>query len=649
VQDKQVIKQIRTYEDLLAVGKLGLSMLRPGKPRIQVGAGTCGLACGASKTYNSIKQELASTGWDALLVETGCLGLCQEEPLVDIIIPNAPRLVYRRMTADLAAKLIQNITSGDCMLKQILMKMDFDENALTGEKVPYSENGRRQDSNLQKDLDNVVEYEQQEFFGKQLKIALRNCGFIDSDSIEEYIARGGYAALYKALFSLDREEIINQVEKSGLRGRGGGGFLTGKKWRSCYNVQGDVKYVICNADEGDPGAYMDRTIIEGDPHSVLEGMLIGAYSIGATEGYIYVRAEYPLAIKKLVRAIEQARQYGLLGDRIFGTDFSFDIKISKGGGAFVCGESSALIASIEGKPGEPRAKHIHMAESGLWGKPTVLNNVETWANAPVIVSRGADWFASIGAPTSTGTKVFSVVGKVKRTGLVEVPMGMTLREIVFDIGGGIEKDRKFKAVQTGGPSGGCLPEAQLDIPVDFDKLWDAGSMMGSGGMIVMDERTCMVDLARYFTEFLADESCGKCTPCREGLRQMLFILERICKGEGQPGDIERLEELGDVMTNGSLCGLGTSAPNPVLSTIRYFRNEYDAHINDKKCPAGICPALITYNIIEDKCVGCGACMKKCPTCAIVGEKKSPHKIIIEKCVKCGACYETCKFEAVRVI
>jgi len=444
------------------------------------------------------------------------------------------------------------------------------------------------------------------------------------------------------------EEIIEEIKSSGLRGRGGGGFPTGRKWESCRRAHGEPKYIICNADEGDPGAYMDRSLLEGNPHLVLEGMIIGAYAIESHEGYVYVRNEYPLAVKHINWAIRQARERGFLGKDILGLGFDFDVRVVRGGGAFVCGESTALMASLEGKPGEPRAKYIHTVESGLWGKPSNLNNVETWANVPLIITRGAGWFQSIGTEGSKGTKIFSLVGKITNTGLVEVPMGITLRQIIFDIGGGIPGGKRFKAVQTGGPSGGCLPESLLDLEVDFDQLTKVGSMMGSGGMIVMDETSCMVDVAKYFVHFLAEESCGKCIPCREGLLRMHQVLERITNGNGMPGDIELLENLADVLTEGSLCALGGTAANPVLSTIRYFRDEYEAHIEKRRCPSGVCKALIRYWIDSESCTGCQACGKRCPGNAISGRKKEPHSIDLSRCIKCGVCADTCRFNAIEV-
>lgn len=494
------------------------------------------------------------------------------------------------------------------------------------------------------------------FFSGQLLVALRNRSLIDPENIEEYIARDGYRALYKVLKTMTPEEVIDVIHRSALRGRGGGGFPTGVKWRTCREAHSEdgVRYVICNADEGDPGAFMDRSIVEGDPHSVLEGMAIGAYAVGARKGYLYVRMEYPLAVERFYIAIRQAREYGLLGKDILGLGFDFDVEVRRGAGLFVCGESTALMASVEGRVGEPRAKYIHTVEKGLWNRPTVLNNVETWANVPVIVLRGVEWYTSIGTGDvsenpwggSKGTKVFSLAGRINNTGLVEVPMGITLREMVYGIGGGIPDGRKFKAVQTGGPSGGFIPESLIDLPVDYEALTEAGSMMGSGGMVVVDETSCMVDAAKYFVEFLKLESCGKCTPCREGLRRMHEILSAICEGRGKPEHVPMLEELGQAMIDGSLCALGGSAPNPVLSTLRYFRDEYEAHIRDKRCPAGVCPELINYSIDAQSCTGCTLCVRECPVRVILGEPKTPHVIDQEKCIKCGACYEACKFHAV---
>ena len=628
---------IASPQDLDLFKQAGLQRLYPDTVRLGVGIGSCGLACGADSIMAAVQAGMRpDDGW--CVARVGCIGLCEKEPLLDVYQPGKPRIMYGKLTADRVAGIMQAVRAGRDMPDGALFKMTQEELLLENRFRTLGTGAYA----------GVVEYARHPFFARQMKIALRNCGFIDLDHIEEYVARGGYYALAKVLTAMSPERIIDEVTKSGLRGRGGGGFLTGRKWQSCFNVKAPVKYVICNADEGDPGAYMDRSVMEGDPHSVLEGMAIGAYAIGAHEGYVYIRTEYPLAIVQLEQAIAHARACGLLGKNIMGSGFDFDVHIARGSGAFVCGESSALIASIEGNPGEPRAKHIHMAESGLWEKPTVLNNVETWANVPAIVMRGAEWFAAIGTPRSTGTKVFSLVGNVNISGLVEVPMGIKLKDIVSEIGGGVPKGKQLKAVQTGGPSGGCIPLHLMDLPVDFDSLTQAGSIMGSGGMIVMDNSACMVDVARYFTEFLMDESCGKCASCREGLKQMGGVLNRICAGAGREGDIALLEDLCDVIANASLCGLGTSAPNPVLSTLRYFRDEYEAHILQKKCPAGVCRALVQYRILADKCIGCGACLRVCPPHAIAGEKKQAHVIDPVLCVKCGQCREVCKFDAVSV-
>ena len=489
------------------------------------------------------------------------------------------------------------------------------------------------------------------FYRHQQRLVLGLNGYIDPADIEDYIVRDGYSALAKVLGEYTPDDVIGLITESGLRGRGGGGFLTGRKWAICRNAaSGDgVRYVICNADEGDPGAFMDRSIMEGNPHRVLEGMLIGAYAIGSAQGYVYVRSEYPLAVEHMQKAIADARGCGLLGKDILRAGFEFDIQISKGAGAFVCGESTALMASLEGRVGRPRAKYIHTVERGLWDKPSALNNVETWANVPLIVNRGADWYAEIGTKDSKGTKIFSLVGKINNTGLVEVPMGVSLREIVFDIGGGIPNGKRFKAVQTGGPSGGCIPEALLDLPIDFDELSSAGSMMGSGGMIVMDEDTCMVDIARYFIDFLREESCGKCVACREGITRMLEILQRICAGAGQDDDLQTLTEIGEYLSDTALCALGTTAANPVLSTLRYFREEYVCHIREKYCPAGVCKRLFCYAIDAEACKGCGACRKECPAGAIAGGKKEPHSIDPARCIRCGVCFDTCRFESVNKV
>jgi NADH:ubiquinone oxidoreductase subunit F (NADH-binding)/Fe-S-cluster-containing hydrogenase component 2 len=485
------------------------------------------------------------------------------------------------------------------------------------------------------------------FFKHQRLVALRNRGRLNPEEIDEYIALGGYAALPKALFDMAPEAIIDEIKRSGLRGRGGAGFPTGLKWELTRRSESaGGKYVVCNADEGDPGAFMDRSLLEADPHSVIEGMVIGARAIGATDGFIYVRDEYPLAVRTVSRAIAQAEEYGLLGPDILGSGFDFRINVVRGGGAFVCGEETALIASIEGREGRPRPRPPYPSVSGIWGRPTNINNVETWANVPRIIEKGGRWFARIGTGKSRGTKIFSLVGKVVNTGLIEVPMGMPLRKIVFEIGGGIPHGKKFKAVQTGGPSGGCIPESLIDLPVDYEALAEAGAIMGSGGLIVMDEDTCMVDVARYFVKFLEDESCGKCVPCREGIRRMGEILTDIVEARGKDGDIERLEQLARVIQESSLCGLGKTAPNPVLTTIRYFRDEYESHVYKKRCPAKVCKAMIVYRVVAEKCTGCQRCVQECPVEAISGPRSQPHNVDESKCIKCGACYEVCKFDAI---
>jgi len=636
------VKKISAIDDLKKAGEKGLKSLFPDGVKIVVGMATSGIAAGADKVYAALNEEIKKRKLSYILAKTGSMGMDFIEPLVDVIEKDKPRLSYGKMTPAKVPQLIDQIIKGNIDNIKPIYRIDEEDVIITNEQYQYLK------GKVPEYLKDVPKISELPFYKKQVKIVTRNCGIIDPENIEEYIARGGYFALQKALRTMTSDAIVEDVIRSGLRGRGGGGFPAGKKWQSCRSAQGDIKYVICNGDEGDPGAYMDRSVMEGDPHSVIEGMIIGAYAIGAQEGYIYVRNEYPLAVANLAQAIEEARSHGLLGKNIFDTNFNFDIKISKGAGAFVCGESTALMASLEGKAGEPRAKYIHTVEHGLWDRPSNLNNVETWVNVPVIITRGGKWFSAIGVPHSTGTKVFSLVGKINNIGLVEVPMGIPLKDIVYDIGGGIPSGKQFKAVQTGGPSGGAIPAAMINLPVDFDSLWEAGSMMGSGGMIVMDENTCMVDLARYFIEFLVSESCGKCTPCREGVRRMNDILHDICAGKGRQGDVEILESMAKGIKDGSLCALGGSAPNPVLSTIKYFRQEYDAHIQKKCCPAGVCRALIRYEISAKKCTGCGVCAKKCPTECISGEKKKAHKINQKKCIKCGVCLESCKFDAITV-
>ncbi len=632
--------KIQSIDDLELISReYGQKIYAPDDLKVNIGMASCGIAAGAQTAYETAVEEYSGkNGVD--ICKTGCIGFCEVEPLVEVLSVGKPRIMYKKVTADKIKDVIEGYKANDFDLKMILGQMK-DPRSLLENEVANPLDGVEP-------IDGIPVLEDISFYGDQVKVAMRNCGYINPDAIEEYIARKGYVAFLNALKEMKPSNIIDVVKASGLRGRGGGGFPTGIKWATCAKHGGE-RMIICNADEGDPGAYMDRSILEGDPHSVLEGMLIAAVAIGSHQGSIYVRNEYPLAVKRLVTAIKQAKNYGLLGKNIAGTDFSFDIKISTGAGAFVCGESTALMASLEGNVGRPRAKYIHTVEKGFRDQPSNLNNVETYANVPAILLKGAKWYAQMGTEHSKGTKVFSLVGKIKNTGLVEVPMGISLRDIVFKIGGGVPKKKKFKAVQTGGPSGGCIPERFLDLPVDYQKLTEVGSIMGSGGMIVMDQDTCMVDVARYFVDFLKEESCGQCNPCREGLKQMLEILTRICNGDGVDTDVTLLEELGVMMQRFSLCGLGTSAPNPVLTTILYFRDEYEKHIRDKKCPAGVCKPLFHYEIDEAECTGCRVCFRKCPQEAVSGEKKKPHTIDQEKCIKCGICYEACKFEAVKIL
>jgi len=581
---------------------------------IKVGLGTCGISAGGDSVYKALQKTLREKKLDIPVKETGCMGMCYEEVLVEVV-NEKESFLYAKVTADKVERIVD---------QHILNKQPVEEWIVRSNTISL----------------------QEDFFKKQKRIVLRNCGVIDPTSIEEYIDREGYQAIQKIIEGFSPDEVITMVMDSGLRGRGGGGFPTGLKWKFARGSAGDKKYIICNADEGDPGAFMDRSILEGDPHAVLEGMMIAAYTIGSDEAYVYVRAEYPLAIKRLRRAIEQCERKGFLGEGIFGSDFDFRIKIKEGAGAFVCGEETALIASIEGKRGVPRLRPPFPAVKGLWGKPTNINNVETYANIPWIIRNGPGQFAALGTPKSKGTKVFALAGKIARSGLVEVPMGLTINEIIFEIGGGIKAGKDFKAVQMGGPSGGCIPASMGDLKIDYDEITQTGAIMGSGGLIVLDETTCMVDLAKFFLNFTQNESCGKCTFCRIGTKRMLEILERITAGEGKENDIELLEELAQKIKNSSLCGLGQTAPNPVLTTIKYFREEYEAHIHEKRCPAHSCAALLTYFIIPVKCTGCTLCAIKCPVNCIAGEKKEPHTIDQEACIKCGQCYDVCKFEAV---
>jgi NADH-quinone oxidoreductase subunit F len=603
------------------------------KAQLMVCSETGCVANNSTSIIGTLESELKQRGLadDYRIVPAGCLGLCAQGPLM-LVQPEG--ILYVKVTPDNVLKIIEEHLINGNPVQELLYTSLSD-----GKKIP-----------LMKDI---------EFYNKQHFSVLNNRGMVDPRSIDEYIGSGGYRALAKALTELSPEQVLAEVKRSGIRGRGGGGFPTGVKWESCINAvnkSGNKPYVVCNADEGDPGAFMDRSIVEADVYRVLEGMVIGAYAIGSNEGYVYIRQEYPNALARLKNAISHAREYGLLGQNILGTEFNFDIHIHQGAGAFVCGESSALMKAMEGKVGEPRAKYVHSVEVGYRGQPTVLNNVETWANVPGIIEKGGEWFAGIGTGDvaaspwggSTGTKVFSLVGDVNNSGLVEVPMGITLKEIVSDIGGGVPNGGKCKAIQTGGPSGGCIPHNQLDLKVDFDTLTAAGSMMGSGGLIVMDESKCMVDVAKYFIKFLAEESCGQCTPCREGTLILYQTLKKISDGQGEPGDLELLMDICSTMSSASLCALGAQAPNPVLSTLRNFKDEFEVHIRDKKCPAGVCKALINYSIIDENCTACFACVKKCPVEAISGgeKKEKPPALDQEKCIKCGMCIEVCAYDAV---
>jgi len=618
----------KSLEELKQIGqktldKIGLRVGQEAKTECKKQIMVCGgTGCHSQSSHiliNKLKEELKAHGLDkeVEVIQTGCFGLCQKGPIV-VIYPEGT--FYSHVQPEDFKDIVEKHIIAD----EIVDRLVLDE--------------------IKADPNDGLKH--LTFYKKQNRNALGHCGLIDPENIDEYLAMEGYQSLYKVLTTMSQDEVIQEMLDSGLRGRGGAGFPTGMKWKFAKMAKGDKKFVVCNADEGDPGAFMDRSVLEGDPHVVIEAMAIAAYAIGADEGYVYVRAEYPIAVKRLMIAIDQARDYGLLGEDIMGTGFSFDLHIRLGAGAFVCGEETALLSSVEGKRGEPRPRPPFPANSGAFGKPTIVNNVETLANIPKIIRNGAQWFASMGTEDTKGTKVFALGGKIANTGLVEVPMGTTIREIVYDIGGGIPNNRKFKAAQSGGPSGGCIPEQHLDTPIDFKSLTQIGSMMGSGGLIIMDEDNCMVDVARFFMDFIVDESCGKCSPCRIGTKRMLEILEKICDGRGEDGDIEKLEELAKSIKAGSLCALGQTAANPVLSTLRYFRDEYEAHIYDKKCPAGVCKNLLSYVIDKDKCVGCSLCAKKCPVGAISGQVKSPFEIDQSKCIKCGVCEATCKFGAI---
>lgn len=613
------MKRLQNQGDLTSLRESLVKNRDSNKKCIVISNGSCSQAFGSKDIIELFRKEIKGRNLsnEVGIKATGCHGFCAIEP---IVIVEDEGLLYRNVKIKDVDKIVSETIVNNKVIDGLIYTDKDGTKYKTVDEIPFYEKQKR------------------EVFGYNR--------MIDPENIEDYIILGGYGALSKVLFEMEPEQVIEIIEKSKLRGRGGGGFPTGMKWKSCRKADGKSKYVICNADEGDPGAYMDRGLLEGNPHSIIEGMIIGAYSVGSHEGYVYVRNEYPLAVANFTVAIEQAKERGVLGDNILGSGFDFHINIVRGGGAFVCGESSALMRSIEGHAGEPRAKYIHAVEKGLWDEPTVLNNVETWANVPLIMGKGTDWYTKIGTENSKGTKIFSLVGNINNTGLVEVPMGIKLREIIYDIGGGIPKNKRFKAVQTGGPSGGCIPESLIDLPVDFDELTKAGSMMGSGGMIVMDENTCMVDVARYFMNFLEEESCGKCVPCREGIVRCLEILNNICTGKGKIEDISLLEEISGTIRDFSLCALGQTAPNPILTTLKYFRPEYEAHINEKKCPSGVCKDLIEYMIDPDKCNGCMACLKFCPGDAISGKKKEPHTLDKSNCIKCGACFDVCRFDAV---
>jgi len=596
-----------------------------GRARILIGLGTCGLAAGGGEVLDAVQQQLVALDTNVETLGVGCIGACFLEPLVDIVKPGWPRISYGEMDPQKAAQLVSDFVVGtDCHPDWAV--------AVIGDQA----------------VEGIPSWRDLPFFKFQERRVLRRCGFIDPSAVEEYILHDGYAAATRALTEMSPEEVIDTIKASGLRGRGGAGFPTGLKWSFARSSPGDVKYMVCNFDEGDPGAFMNRSLVEGDPHAVLEGMIIAAYAIGASRGYIYGRAEYPLALRRLRGAISQAEDLGLLGKDIFGSGFDLSIEIKEGAGAFVCGEETALMSSIEGGRGMPKPRPPFPAQSGLWGKPTNINNVGTLANVPLIIHNGPDWFAEVGSEKSKGTKIFCLTGKIQNGGTIEVPLGIRLRTVIEDIGGGILDGGQFKAAQTGGPSGGCLAEEHLDWPVDYESLTKAGSIMGSGGMVVMDQTTCMVDVARFFLSFTQKESCGKCTPCRVGTKRMLDILERIVAGKGELDDIDLLLELAETVKLGSLCGLGQTAPNPVVSTIRYFRDEYEAHIVDKRCPAGVCKALITYSIDPDKCTGCMVCLRQCPVEAISGEKKQVHVINSELCTRCDTCRQVCRFDAVIV-
>lgn len=624
--------------DVLEKGLQDTLVKDTGKPVIYVGAGTCGLASGAGKSINKINDFLRENEIDAKIVKVGCIGYCEVEPIVDVKLPGKPRISFFKANEEETGRILQNY------LKE-------------GNPEGLNILGQHQEEGVEP-LAGIPMINEIPYFRKQMKIVLKNCGIINPTDIEEYVAKGGFSSLHRILKNYTPQQVIDEVSKSGLRGRGGGGFPTGKKWSFAAAQNKPQKYIICNADEGDPGAFMDRSVLEGDPYRVIEGIMIGGYAIGADTGYIYSRAEYPLAIEHLEIAFDKMKKCGLLGNNILSSGFNFHLKLKKGAGAFVCGEETALIASIEGKRGMPKYRPPYPAVSGLWGCPTIINNVETYANVPSVFMMGGEEFAKIGTENSKGTKVFAVSGNISNNGLVEVPMGISLREILFDIGGGIPNGKKFKAVQIGGPSGGCIPEQHLDIPIDYESLKKVGAMMGSGGLVVMDEDTCMVDVARYFMDFIQKESCGKCIPCREGTKRLFEMLERITTSTKLMDEKSRLERFSGIVymqrlarsiRDTALCGLGQTAPNPVLSTLRYFKNEYEDHIYKNHCSAGICAGMTEYRIIADNCKGCGLCIRKCPNDAIIGERKHPHYIISDRCIGCGACFNVCKFNAVEMV
>ena len=610
----------------------------PDKTQVLLGIATCALAGGADKTFDAVKAGLAAAGLqDQIdLCQVGCVGRCSLEPLLEIRTPGQDPRMYVKVDAERAQQIVQR----DLVDGQPIKEWLIDE-GVRPEPLSLEDSGGKTIINRF-----TREWPHLDFFNRQIRVTLRNVGRIDPESVDDYLTVGGYQAIAKVLDEMTPETVIETMKASGLRGRGGAGFPTGMKWDFAHKAAGDQKYIVCNADEGDPGAFMDRSTLEGDPHAVLEAMAIGAFAIGANQGFIYVRAEYPLAVKRLEIAIKQAREKGLLGKGILGSNFDFDIELRLGAGAFVCGEETALLASIEGKRGMPRPRPPFPANKGLWGKPTIINNVETLASVAPIILNGADWYSGIGTTTSKGTKVFALAGNVENTGLIEVPMGITFREIIFDIGAGIPGGRSFKATQIGGPSGGCLPASYLDTPIDYETMKEAGVIVGSGGLIIIDDTHCMVDIARFFLTFTQDESCGKCTPCREGTKRMLEIMQRITRGHGEERDYERLERLGKACARGALCALGQTAPNPVVTTLRHFKDEYDAHINEGRCPAHKCKELVHYRIETEKCVGCGLCKRNCPVNCIAGEPRQPHAIDQDICIRCGSCFEACRFGAV---